>query len=263
MDVIQASKKTLDAAWSLANIPLAFRAALLKARFCERGKGMRAWEGRYSGETCFVLGGGPSLRKIDFSSLADKRVIGVNMLYRMDAYRALDPVFHCAIDSIMYGKFEKPFLEFIESKPKTGFLVSHNASSAIAAKPNVCITPLGYLPCKSSRAFDLSKPSLAFVNSVCFAVETALYLGFSKIVLLGCDFTQFTVRHEIHAYGEEVESTRDYPLFCDLMGHAIAIMHHEYLLAEANRRKVSIVNATEGSMLDVYPRASLAEVFGF
>lgn len=259
MDVIQASKKTLDVAWTIANIPLTIRAALLSVKFGKASGRIKKYRGAHLGETCFVLGGGPSLRDVDMNLLAGRKIISVNMLYRLEAFRQLTPVFHCAIDGVMYrGEVGRSFLDFIRESPDTNFLVSHNATPEIMVQPNVYVAPLGYLPSKACRAFDLSRPSSAFVNSACFAIEAALYLGFSTIVLLGCDFTQFTVRHEVHAYDEK-HTTRDCSLFCDLMGHSIAIMHHERLFAEAKRRGVEVFNATDGSMLDVYPRARLSQ----
>lgn len=259
--LIDASRLALDIAYSLADLPLALHSLVLRARYGSMTKANKDIEGTHTGERCFVLGGGPSLRTVDLGRLAKEDVISVNMLYRWDSFAELTPAFHCAIDPGMYiGDIGDSLLEQIRSRPETRFLLSAKAPKVFTEHRNVNVVSLGYLPSSLCRPYDISKPSAAFINVVLFAIELALYIGYSEIVLLGCDFSQFASRIDAHAYEEE-DAVRQCTLFDDLQGHSIALMQHEWLRRECERKGVRVVNATEGSMLDVWPVVDLGDVF--
>ena len=85
----------------------------------------------------------------------------------------------------------------------------------------------------------------------------AIYMGFSEIVLLGCDFSLFASRKDSHFYDSGESVDRKESLFQDLQGHAIVCCQHSYLKKYADAHGVKIVNCTPGSLLDVYPQDQL------
>lgn len=260
MDIIPASKRVLDIAYSMADIPLVFRSLSLRTKYGKDAKKITKLQNTYIGQRCFVLGSGPSLKSIDFSSLSGKKIITVNTLYKYPAFKDIYPIFHCALDPGFYrDEYLDSLHAILDNRPETSLLVSSNAPGELRSRTNCYTTIFGYLPSSVVHPFNLARPSAAFVNVVSFAIELALYLGFSEIVLLGCDFSQFTVRKEIHLYDTDSEQDRTAEVWQDLLGHTIAIMQHESLYSYAQKQGVKVVNATEGSFLDVYPHVNLSD----
>lgn len=261
MDLIINSRRLLNMAYTVANVPLAFRAVGLKMRFGSEMSKIKELEDTCKGQRCYVLGNGPSLKKVDFSLLADKNVIAVNMLYKYPQYWDIYPIFHCALDPAFYSA---PYLTGLEDllckRPNIKLLVSTNAPERLRKKSNCYTVGFGYLPSNIAHPFNLAKPSAAFVNVISFAIELAIYLGFSEVVLLGCDFSQFTVRRECHVYDKDSESSeRNAAVWQDLLGHYIALMQHESLQTYAKKKGCSVVNASEGSFLETYPLVDLKD----
>ncbi len=188
MDIIATSKSSLDALYTVFDIPLTFRAVFLSLKYGKEASKIKQRKGEYAGQRCFILGNGPSLKSVDFGRLQDKNLITVNMLYKYPAFDHLSPLFHCALDPGFYqGEYLESLYSILDSRPGTSLLVSSNAPSELRSRDNCYTTIFGYLPSRAVHSFDLAKPSAAFVNVILFAIELALYLGFSEIVLLGCD----------------------------------------------------------------------------
>lgn len=261
MDVIINSRRLLDFAYTAANLPLAFRALGLELRYGSDMSKIKKLKHLYSNERCYVLGNGPSLKNINLSLLADKNVIAVNMLYKYPAYQDIYPIFHCALDPVMYLESELAALkEIADKRPRTNLLVSTNAPKDLRERTNCYTVGFGYLPSSKIHPFNLGKPSAAFTNVISFAIELAIYLGFSEVVLLGCDFSQFTVRRESHIYDSDSRSIkRNAPVWEDLLGHYIALMQHESLQSYALKNGCRVVNASEGSFLETYPLVQLKD----
>lgn len=261
MNIIQTSKELLNILYTCANVPLGMRSLALRKRCSKEIRINRSLKTRYSGKRCFVIGNGPSFNKVDINKLVGENLITVNRLYLHPYYESLNPIFHCAIDPGMYkGDAGNEFLEVIKRHQDTSFLLSSNAPNEFKVLSNCFVKVLGFLPSSLCSPYDLAKPSAAFINVILVAIELAIYLGFETIILLGCDFNQFAVRKESHSYKENDSGERMATLFQDLQGHAIALMQHEWLFKYAQKKNVSIVNATEGSYLDIYPRIDINSV---
>ena len=137
VDLVKASKLILNTAYTCANIPLAARSFVLYKRYYGAVKKIRSIRNKYDGDRCFVLGNGPSLNMVDLNKLVGKKIITVNMLYRHSFYEKLNPIFHCAIDQVMYrDEVGRTFLEVIKNHGNTNFLVSTNAPNELKALPN-------------------------------------------------------------------------------------------------------------------------------
>ena len=260
MDIIRYSKKALDSFYTLSSIPLGLYSAGMYLRYKSDLKKTESLRNTRKGEVCYVLGGGPSLKEVNLETLTDLTTIAVNRFYKLEEYSALNVDYHCAIDQVMFGKFLSEFESTIKKNEDTKFILSRRSIPGLSKYPNVYPTCFGLAPSRYIHPYDISRPSASFVNVVLFAIECAIFMGFRRIVLLGCDFNQFAVQVESHVY-EEGSLKRQAPLFGDLLGHAIALMQHEYLLEFSRARGVEIINATRGSRLDVYENIDLEPLF--
>jgi hypothetical protein len=98
----------------------------------------------------------------------------------------------------------------------------------------------------------------AAMNVVSFSILAAMFMGFKKINLLGCDYNAFCTNGKGHAYDDKSELGQfKYNLAFYLRFYWITTEIH-YLIAKlAKRNGVEVINMSEGSLLDAYPKATL------
>lgn len=139
-------------------------------------------DGAWKGKRCFIIGGGPSLNKVNFSRLKGELVIGVNR-----AFEKIDPCINHTIDSrflawLSSGKLGKSMKDrwaqleavktFCDSTGKQGF-----KEGTLLVRSN-----------SNAQNFPSIKNGLLFCgNSGVSAVQLAACLGASPIYLLGFD----------------------------------------------------------------------------
>ena len=143
-------------------------------------------DGCWSGRRCFIIGGGPSLRDFDFSSLQDDITIGINA-----AYTEIDPTIMFSMDKRFFewastGKYGKT------ENDKSGNLLKYNESNSI--KMHLNVEPLeikGVYNIRNAGDCGLSKSLSAGLyngeNSGYAALNLAYILGCNPIYLLGFD----------------------------------------------------------------------------
>lgn len=252
--IFTASESILNCFYTCANVALIPRAALQWLRNRKELGRNKTLKGSANQERCYILGAGPSLSNIDLDLLIGQKVITVNRLYLLESYEALSPIFHCALDPAMCnGVYKEEFYDVITSHPSINYLLSGNVPNSFRELENTFICQVGLIPSKIVKPFRLDLPSAAFANVVQFALELAMYMGFKEIILLGCDFNQFASRTDSHVYDDRVAANkRTLSMTHELLTHMIMLLQYEYIKEYADLRGISIFNATEGSLLDVF-----------
>lgn len=158
-------------------------------------------------EEVFIVGGGPSLRNFNFSSLTDKCTITVNK----SVFHVPNPNYFISVDYTFLGKvtrkvfhaiparkffvadFSHPFLQEINKKiTDTRFNLKYNLHDY-----NVLIRAqnqegIGY----TFEDFRTGR------NSGFCAFQLAIILGFKRIYLLGIDLNKQSSTHYHEGYGE-------------------------------------------------------------
>lgn len=206
---------------------------------------------KYDGETCYVIGNGPSLKKIDLSVLVGKHVMTVNKAIMTPIFEQLKPEFHCVIDKYILDDT----VTAIQDKVKQGtcetrFILHRSGIGRIDNKDNVYFVYNRKFPVKDKINIELTGNATTFYNVLPFAASCAMYMGFKRIVLLGNDFSFFAARKDQHFYDIEQNVERKETLYSDLMGCAIVLLQYRALNKYCQKHNVEIVNATEGSLLD-------------
>jgi len=117
------------------------------------------------------------------------------------------------------------------------------------------------------RGIDLSRPVLAPQSIPVLALQFALALGVKEIYLLGCDHDWLLHMHQgSHFYREDqhaIRTNREWEgadVESECRNYVVLWQQYKLLRHLAVQAGVAIVNATEGGMLDVFPRRKLAEV---
>lgn len=200
---------------------------------------MRPWRtiDLWRGATVFILGGGPSLSKMDLSSLESRRVIGVNDAFKLKS----GLVDICWFTDCRWHKWNKDTLPLFK-----GLIVS--------GSPCKCVLP-GVLKLKRWDKIGLTTdPSQVYWNksSGASAINLALHLGASKVVLLGFDMKMGSSGHNWHSNHKHVPRSTVY--------QHLFLPPFEKIAKDAKVLGLEIVNATPGSALDVFPKVNLLTV---
>ena len=230
-------------------------------------------QGAYAGRRCFVLANGPSLASVDIDALGSEVTIVMNAFNQHPVMHLWQPLFHCVAEPAdTYTSPER--LKFLE-----GLLAGY--SSTIHVFPiemKALLTSMGLEPERLAyvkqdgrtaaefERIDLTGPVPSAHDTSILAVSVAIALGCDPIVLLGLDYNWLSHRSvNAHFYddatvpwpAEDLSKTA----YLDEMRWAVRCWEaHTALRRIAARSGQTILNATEGSFLDVYPTANLGDI---
>lgn len=224
---------------------------------------------KHKDQTCFILGTGPSLKSLtqDQIKLIGREVIfGTNSLYKADVTKELIPNYYALLDNLYWEQWSHTFKEVASTYKRSPpvFITDYRATSfANQASPqhqHIHVYSKKYPV--SHMSHELHTNIYAAMNVVSYSILTAMYMGFKKIYLLGCDYNAFCSQGRGHAYDDnsELQDTK-YNLAFYLKFYWITTEFH-YLIAKLARSQgVQIINLTSGSLLDAYPRQSFDDLF--
>ncbi|MFW7343407.1 6-hydroxymethylpterin diphosphokinase MptE-like protein [Pollutimonas sp. H1-120] len=220
------------------------------------------------GNRCFIAGTGPSLNTLtdeNLKSLNKEILFGVNSLYKSRIGSKLSPQYYTLIDNLYWEQWDCTFSEVSSkySQRPPIFITDVRAKHLLDGLDEniraIYIHSKKY-PVKKMSA-ELDKNVYAAMNVVAYSILTAMYMGFSEIYLLGCDYNAFCTAGKGHCYDDEEEiSGFNYNLAFYLKFYWITTEFH-YLIAKlAKEKQIKVINVTPDSLLDAYPRMSLANV---
>jgi FkbM family methyltransferase len=238
------------------------------AEHCPR---LAALRDRHGGQRVFVLGNGPSLRRVDLDALAGQVTIGVNGLFLAFPETRFRPTYYVVEDHLVA---EDRAAELNALPAGITRLFPINLAYTLDEGPDVNWFDHRPRPGYPDR-FDVSLDALARTYAGCTVVFTciqlAVFLGAREIVLLGVDLD--------YAIPADVERTKGGgPGVLDMASDDPNHFHPDYFgkgkrwhdpqvhnmgRAFAAARDVlagmgaRLVNATPGGRLDLVPRASL------
>lgn len=192
----------------------------------------RIWEG----STCYIIGGGPSIAKLDLSKFRDKHTIAVNNSYRIAPWA--DVLYF--MDNIWLKWHEESIKDF------PGLVVS--SAPAVKDRPNIKFLQRG-----KRRAFDdregfITRGSNSGHGGMCLG---ALF-GAKRIVLLGFDMKMVEGEHNYHD-----EHDREVPpsIYQDQF-----VRSFEFVKDYFKENNIEVLNATPGSALPTFPIVDPGEV---
>ncbi|MEJ7804909.1 MAG: 6-hydroxymethylpterin diphosphokinase MptE-like protein [Telluria sp.] len=222
----------------------------------------------HAGQRCFIIGTGPSLNQLsgeEIARLKSEVVFGVNSLYKSAIGAELNPQYYTLMDNLYWEQWSSTFEEvsdqYRERQPVfiTDVRAKHLVERLVGAHPAVYIYSKKYPTRKMSA--DIDKNIYAAMNVISYSILSAMHMGFQEIYLLGCDYSAFCTAGKGHCYDDESEVAQsDYNLAFYLRFYWITTEFH-YLIAKlAKEKKIKVVNATPGSLLDAYPRTALQKI---
>lgn len=261
----------------------AFRAA--QNRFAPRNpilSANRRFRDTHRGERCFILGSGKSILQHDLRLLAGEIVMTQNYFHAHEQIREVSPRYHCVVPMYQPPSYAPDWVTFFRSMeerlpPTTQFFVGLSSKPQIEAnrffEGRVAYVRQGVSPLFLSRpAYDLTRNVMNIQTALVLCLEVALYLGFSKICLLGFDLSQVCEGRDRdwgRFYGTSPitagEAERNIEDTNDQSGETwlqywMMWLGFNLLREEAERRGSEIVNAGRGGLLTSFRRERFENV---
>lgn len=231
------------------------------------GHKLQGLRDQYAGKRCFIIGNGPSLCAEDLEKLVNEYTFAFNRIYYIFDQTAWRPTFYCTQDA----KIAKASAVEIREKITTPYLF---APINLKWYEDVDISSDYFFSPKQAgeQVPEFSEDIPRYIgvgNTVAYtAMQLAVYMGFSKIYLLGVD-------HSFQTYQDKDgniivdPNAKDY--FCDqynqdkdqLFIPKLDISTLSYMAAQAyaESHPVTIYNATRGGKLEVFPRVDFDFLF--
>lgn len=225
-----------------------------------------AYHDIHAGDRCFILGTGPSLNLLsesDIRFLSNEITFGVNSLFKFDRLDEIYPRYYLLMDNNYWGISKDTFSELREKykSKQPVFITDYRAKNLLIDSDERIILYSKNYPLKYAR-FDVSKNISIAMNVVGFAILSAMYMGFKEIYLLGCDYNSFCSLPKSHCYDDSSEKSDlpKYNLAFYLKYYAITTELHYTIQNTAKMNKINIINLTENSLLDAYPKMGIENI---
>lgn len=245
----------------------------------------------HRGQRCFILGNGPSLANEDLSLLDGEVVFTVNNLKSGDLEGLPQPQYHVVADRRFFSvdpEVEQDVAMFntlheIFSGPMspTCFVPTHVADSVrrrgfdVAGNIKYICEPY-YFTDFYRVCGDIARAIPRFSSVVQRAIIIAVYLGFRRIYLLGCDATNiianinsalkqsvqenyaFAVSRDLDQWLENQFAKRNMERCAE--AYLEVLICYRYLYRYCSEIGVEMVNCSSQTVIDDIPRKSLSEV---
>lgn len=198
----------------------------------------------FEGQTVFILGGGPSLSKINFSAISERAILGINNAFSLGTW-----VDWCMFSDNRWWKWN---FEEVEKWPNRDHMLSLCPGLLEEQEEK---WPWLKIVRRDEARFGLSVEP----DTVCWnrsaggaALNVAYLMGASRAILLGFDMRTIKGKHNWHDFHKKQERDQIYRSsmmpFLKCMSDAMKVTGFE------------IYNATEDSALDLFPKITLKEV---
>lgn len=225
------------------------------------------YKDKHKGERCFILGTGPSLKQVDVAFLKNEIVFGVNYLYKGDIINKIKIQYYCLYDEIFHGNNISDTKEIFSKLPNTIFFLRTKSYKNLL-KNDLINDRIYFQACNLYQhgdliRVDMTKNMTAPYNVILGCIQTAMYMGFKEIYLLGCDFNSFASMKVEHYYDEDNKDvpSRHMSLGYEMKFYSLVAYHHYALNKYAFNNGIKIYNITQNSLLDAYERKEYQDLF--
>ena len=222
---------------------------------------MESYAGRHAGERCFIIGNGPSLRKMDLSLLRDEITFGMNRFYLAFEELGFETTYFVAVNELVMEQFASDIARI--AAPKFLFW------------PGRRHIPLG----ENAMFMRFGAPQTRFETDIrghigpgCtvtyVALQIAYYMGFDQVILIGVDHhfeskgppnaTVLSDGEDPNHFDPRYFGKGVHWQLPDLEGSEAAYRVAKERYESAGRE---IVDATEGGRLEVFQKESYANLF--
>jgi hypothetical protein len=233
---------------------------------------------RHVGESCIVLGNGPSVKGVDLADLKGRHVFSVSNGYLHQGYEDLKAAYHC-VPQITYGKMTEGdviswFKEMDQSIGDAELFLNETEAALVERHGLFPKRKVHYLAfredfdeLKTREVVDLTKPVPRVQSVPVMVLMIAMYMGFKEIVLIGVDHNHFITQKYEYAFRPKTQAGKDSSVasdgsiatsrYEDFQGLARLWRQYRVLRETAEQNGISILNASPASALDEFVRTTL------
>ena len=189
----------------------------------------------WKGQSCFIIGGGPSLKEMDLTPIHKYNVIGVNDSFKLGSWVDI-----CWFSDCRWAVWNHEALTEFPGKVIT------------CARCN-CQHPALQVRRTEQRGLSTNPEEVRMNRSSgASAINLAVHLGVKKIILLGFDMQVRDGKHNWHTNHKHIPSP---DIYIDRM-----IAPFDTIAIDAKKLGIEIINCTPDSALKVFPYQVLSEV---
>lgn len=222
---------------------------------------------KYSGKRCFIIGNGPSLSVEDLEILKGEYSFATNRIYNIFLKTSWRPSFYVCVDPIQLSENKEDIDEMQGAKKFISCRSNLKGENIykIFDKRYYVVNPYKEYEVKFSDKLEKNVVTHSTVTYV--AIELAIYMGFSEIILLGVDhnFKVMTDNNNKIVINNKIEKNH----FSDQKESSANIVfdsngaNRDFKAAYdyAIMNGIHIYNATRGGHLEIFERKNFEEVF--
>ena len=134
----------------------------------------------HSGERCFIVGNGPSLRKMDLTKLRNEFTLGMNRIYMLFPEMGYQTSLFLSVNDLVIEQCSKDIQKL--AMPK---FIAWRSHKHLQNSPTMNFLYTSYTGPKFSR--DITGRLWEGATVTYTALQVAYYLGFSTVILIGVD----------------------------------------------------------------------------
>jgi hypothetical protein len=175
--VLNLIKNSYDAMMRLPQVPDAY---LHPWRRKSRSR-MRAFQNIHSGERCFIIGNGPSLKQTDVTRLKNEFTFGLNRIYLLFPELGFNTTFFVSINDLVIEQCA----EEIAALPIPKFIAWHSNRHFQLLPDDLTFLYTTYTGPRF--AYDMTGRVWEGATVTNVALQLAFYMGFTQVILIGVD----------------------------------------------------------------------------
>lgn len=216
------------------------------------------WKNIHDGESCFIVGNGPSLQMKDLERLQESGIdsFGMNLIYKIFDNTKWRPTYYIFSD---YNMMRQYYDEIASLRQDNLFVKNFYYMEETPLLPNANYYPGCAERCyleKQPFAEDITKAVYGGYTVMYDALQIAVYMGYKKIYLIGADFSYLgdPAAKGNHFYDNKADDRR---VVAGKPHIHITLAAMQKAKDYAQEHDIEICNATRGGCLDVFRRIDL------
>jgi hypothetical protein len=232
----------------------------LKRPFLRQNKEFLALKETHKNQRCFIVALGPSLTLDDLNKLQNEVTFSMNSILRSFDKTKWRPTYYAITDSRIIDQFkDDPRIDQIPIffTSSISFPKRYRQNQIIYTSSNAsqmrCVARGNF-----KNGIHISKRLGPYINdaptSVQALIQIAIFMGFSKIYLIGQDCNYGGVNAHSILTGASSNASPASSVEQSMLDTFSTFKH------DAEKRGVQIINCTRGGMLEIYERQNLDEV---
>lgn len=222
------------------------------------GRELKKYKDVHSGESCIVVGNGPSIRIEDLEHIQNRGIynFGMNLAYKIYDKTSWRPTYFMLAE---YNLLRQYYDEIKELEHNNMFI-----KNFYYMDDTPYILGANYYPGCPERCYleeqkfteDISEVVYSGYSVMYDTIQIAVYMGFTKIYLIGADFNYLgdAAKKGNHFYDSTFEDIRN---VAGVSYTDIALTALSKAKEFADSHGIEIYNATRGGKLEVFPRVEL------